>query len=84
MDLVAPPLQVLRAVQRDQQFPVSPEIDGPHEQAAGHEAFLERLERHPDIAGELVELSALLQARSTLGVHSVPGLEDSPLCPQAG
>ncbi|MFZ2825435.1 DUF3427 domain-containing protein [Hydrogenophaga sp.] len=60
------------------------QIDGRHEQAAGHEAFLERLERHPSIAAELVELSALLQARSTLGAHPVPGLEDTPLCLHAG
>ena len=60
------------------------QIDGRHEQAAGHEAFLERVERHPAIAGELVELTALLQARSTLGAHPVPGLEDTPLCLHAG
>jgi hypothetical protein len=60
------------------------QIDGRHEQAAGHEAFLERMERHPAIAAELVELSALLQARSTLGAHPVPGLEDTPLCLHAG
>ncbi len=60
------------------------QIDGRHEQTAGHEAFLERLESHPAIAAELVELSALLQARSTLGVHPVPGLEDTPLCLHAG
>ena len=56
------------------------QIDGRHEQAAGHEAFSERLERHPDIASELVELSGLLQARSTLGVRALPGLEYTPLC----
>ena len=60
------------------------QIDGRHEQAAGHETFLERVARHPDIAAELVELSALLLARSTLGVHPVPGLEDTPLCLHAG
>jgi superfamily II DNA or RNA helicase len=60
------------------------QIDGRYEQAAGHEAFLERLEGHPAIAAELVELSALLQARSTLGAHPVPGLEDTPLCLHAG
>jgi len=56
------------------------QIDGRHEQVAGHEAFAERLERHPSIASELVELSGLLQARSTLGAHALPGLEDTPLC----
>ena len=56
------------------------QIDGRHEQAAGPEAFIERIERHPAIADELVELSGLLQARSTLGAKAVPGLEDTPLC----
>ncbi len=56
------------------------QIDGRHEQAAGYEAFMERMARHPAIAAELVELSALLQARNTLGAHPVPGLEDTPLC----
>ena len=55
------------------------QIDGRHEQVAGHGAFAERLERHPDIASELVELSGLLQARSALGAHPLPGLEDTPL-----
>ncbi len=56
------------------------QVDGRHEQAAGPEAFMERIERHPEIASELVELSGLLQARSSLGAHRVPGLEDTPLC----
>lgn len=56
------------------------QIDGRHEQAGGHEAFMARVAQHPTIAAELVELSALLQARSTLGAHPVPGLEDTPLC----
>jgi superfamily II DNA or RNA helicase/HKD family nuclease len=60
------------------------QVDGRHEQAAGPEAFVERLQRHPPIADELVELSALLQARSTLGARPVPGLEDTPLCLHAG
>lgn len=60
------------------------QIDGRNEQAAGHEAFLERVARHPGIAAELVELSAILQARSTLGAHPVPGLEDTPLSLHAG
>lgn len=56
------------------------QIDGRHEQAAGHDAFVERLDRHSDIASELVELSGLLQTRSSLSPTSVPGLEDTPLC----
>lgn len=60
------------------------QIDGRHEQSAGHEAFLERLERHPTIAAELMELSAVLQARCTLGARTVPGFEDTPMCLHAG
>jgi hypothetical protein len=60
------------------------QIDGRHEQAAGPEAFIERMTRHPAIAAELGELSGLLQARSTLGAKPVPGLEDTPLCLHAG
>jgi superfamily II DNA or RNA helicase len=56
------------------------QIDGRHEQAAGPDAFAERIERHPAIAAEVVELSGLLQARSTLSAKAVPGLEDTPLC----
>lgn len=56
------------------------QIDGRHEQAAGPEAFIERIQRHPAIAGELLELSSLLQARTTLGAKPTPGLEDTPLC----
>jgi superfamily II DNA or RNA helicase len=55
------------------------QIDGRHDQAAGHEAFIERVARHPAIAAELIELSAFLQVRSTLGVQAVSGLEDTPL-----
>jgi superfamily II DNA or RNA helicase len=56
------------------------QIDGRHEQAAGSDAFLERVALHPAIATELAELSGLLQSRSTLGEHPLPGLEDTPLC----
>jgi len=56
------------------------QIDGRHDQAAGPDAFLARIKRHPGVADELVELSGLLQARSTLSDHAVPGLEDTPLC----
>ncbi len=56
------------------------QIDGRHEQRAGPEAFIERVERHPPIAAELVELSGLLQTRTTLGAKLVPGLEDTMLC----
>jgi superfamily II DNA or RNA helicase/HKD family nuclease len=56
------------------------QIDGRNEQVADHGAFTERLQRHPAIAAELVELSGLLQARSSLGFKPVPGLEDTPLC----
>lgn len=60
------------------------QVDGRHEQVAGPDAFIERIKRHPMIAAELTELSALLQARTTLGACPVPGLEDTPLCLHAG
>jgi hypothetical protein len=60
------------------------QIDGRHEQAAGPEAFIERIGRHPAIATELFELSGLLQARITLSAKPVSGLEDTPLCLHAG
>ena len=56
------------------------QIDGRHEQAGGYQSFVDRLSRNPDVGGELVELSELLQARSRLGATEVPGLEDTPLC----
>lgn len=56
------------------------QIDGRHEQAADHLAFLERLARHPIIVSELAELSGLLQTRTALSATAVPGLEDTPLC----
>lgn len=56
------------------------QIDGRHEQAAGGDAFVARLARHPAICAELVELSELLQARSSLSTTAIPGLEDTPLC----
>lgn len=56
------------------------QIDGRHEQAAGPEAFVERLECCPAICSELAELSSLLQARTSLVDIPVPGLEDTPLC----
>jgi hypothetical protein len=59
------------------------QIDGRHEQAAGHEAFLERMERSPSHRGRAGGAVCLLQARSTLGAP-VPGLEDTPLCLHAG
>ena len=57
------------------------QIDGRHEQAAGHDAFLERIERHPAIAAELVELSGLLQARSSLGGRA-PTHRRTPMTPE--
>jgi superfamily II DNA or RNA helicase/HKD family nuclease len=56
------------------------QIDGGQRQAAGPEAFLQRLAGHPEVREELAELSALLQARSSLGERAVPGLDGAPLC----
>ena len=60
------------------------QIDGGQRQAAGPQAFAQRLAAHPAICTELAELSALLQARSGLNARPVPGLEDTPLCLHAG
>lgn len=56
------------------------QIDGQHHQAGSGETFLTRLSRTPEIAAELGELGAVLQARSTLRFHPIPGLTDVPLC----
>ena len=56
------------------------QIDGRHAPAADHHAFMNRLDQHPSIAAELVELSGLLQARSTISDKAISGLEDTPLC----
>ncbi|NML13386.1 DUF3427 domain-containing protein [Azohydromonas caseinilytica] len=55
------------------------QIDGQHAQAGSGAAFTARLARHPALCGELAELAALLQARSSLLDRPVPGLEDTPL-----
>jgi superfamily II DNA or RNA helicase/HKD family nuclease len=56
------------------------QIDGRHDQAADHNAFLARLEAHPVICDELAELAGILQARTSLPFIRVPGLEDNPIC----
>lgn len=56
------------------------QIDGQHGQVGDHQAFLNRLSRHPDVCRELEEVAGVLQARNTLPFNSVPGLEDTPLC----
>lgn len=55
------------------------QIDGKHDQIAGPDDFVRRLARHEAIRSELGELSALLEARSSLVGAPVPGLEDVPL-----
>lgn len=56
------------------------QIDGGRTEAAGPEEFLQRLSRHPSNCQELEELTAMLQARTSLNATPVPGLEDTPLC----
>jgi len=56
------------------------QIDGRHELVGSHRDFVARIEKHPPIAVEMVELADLLQARSTLAATPLPGLEDTPLC----
>lgn len=85
-------LDLMAAIGSEQDAPSTPDandtlalqmlayqIDGQHQQAAGADAFMQRLRRHPAIGSELVELSLLLQSRSTLGSTALPGLEDTPL-----
>ncbi|MBP7081312.1 MAG: DUF3427 domain-containing protein [Rhodocyclaceae bacterium] len=56
------------------------QIDGQHQQAGDHHAFLSRLSAHPEICQELSDLAGILQARSSLPFIPLPGLEDTPLC----
>jgi hypothetical protein len=55
------------------------QVDGGHKQAAGPEAFIQRVAQNPATCVELAELSDLLQARTNLVDAPVPGLEDTPL-----
>lgn len=55
-----------------------------HDQKGSARAFVERLHAQPDIAGELRELTAMLQVRSTLPATPLLGLEDTPLVLHAG
>jgi len=56
------------------------QVDGGQRHAASADDFARRLAAHPAIGSELAELSALLQARSSLNSRPVPGLDDTPLC----
>jgi hypothetical protein len=40
------------------------QVDGRHEQAAGPEAFIERVQCHPAIAAELVECEGLARCQA--------------------
>jgi hypothetical protein len=60
------------------------QIDGRHEQMGAAIDFVRRLHGHPEITGELRELTSFLQARSTLPDIPLPGLEDTPLVLHAG
>ncbi len=56
------------------------QVDGRTEQVGSANDFEQRLSGHPAARQELVELSRILEARSHLDVHPLPGLEDTPLC----
>lgn len=56
------------------------QVDGRHDQAGPYCAFLARLARERDASRELAELAGVLQARSTLPMQPVAGLDDTPLC----
>ncbi|PXW95441.1 superfamily II DNA or RNA helicase [Sphaerotilus hippei] len=60
------------------------QIDGRQEQRGHAAEFVERLHAQPGIAEELRELTAWLQARSTLPDAALPGLEDTTLVLHAG
>jgi superfamily II DNA or RNA helicase/HKD family nuclease len=55
------------------------QVDGRNEQKGTAKAFAERLHRQPGLMDELREMTALLQARTTLSDAPLPGLEDTPL-----
>lgn len=56
------------------------QVDAQHNQRGTGEDFLRRLSAHPEHRAELAELAEVLEARSTLLLQSIPGLEDVPLC----
>lgn len=56
------------------------QIDAQHHQSGTGEAFLHRLHAYPELIAEVGELGEVLQTRSRLLHHPVPGLEDVPLC----
>ena len=56
------------------------QIDHDRSQTGDHRAFSHRLAQHPHNAEELLELAALLRARTALSYIPITGLEDTPLC----
>ncbi|MCK0509472.1 DUF3427 domain-containing protein [Aromatoleum anaerobium] len=56
------------------------QVDAQHHQAGSGEDFLKRLNAHPELRTELIELAEVIQARISLLHKPVPGLEDVPLC----
>jgi superfamily II DNA or RNA helicase/HKD family nuclease len=56
------------------------QIDAQHHQTETGEAFLNRLQTHPDFCSEMVEIGEVLQSKSTLLKRPIPGLEETPLC----
>jgi superfamily II DNA or RNA helicase len=59
---------------------VAYQVDGQSKQVGSGEAFVDRLIASPAQRAELGELAEVLEARNTLKVRRVPGLEDTPLC----
>jgi superfamily II DNA or RNA helicase len=56
------------------------QVDGQSAQVGSGEAFADRLWASPAQRLELGELAEALEAKTTLQVRRVPGLEDTPLC----
>jgi len=56
------------------------QVDGQAGRVGNGEAFVDRLIASPAQRLELGELAEVLEARTTLQVRRIPGLEDTPLC----
>ncbi len=56
------------------------QVDGRHGQVGSAADFARRLAGHAEARSELAQLAELLEGRSRLNEHPLPGLEDTPLC----
>lgn len=56
------------------------QIEGRNAAAEGYASFLQRIDGDVAVHDEFGELAAILEARSSLPMQRIPGLEDTPLC----